>query len=112
MTAAPVELWAHFTQMRRILCAHEELTGCLHPGAMLSPAGVLLEDDADVAAFFYPDVTYRFDRELEVLFELRPGMIAAYTSRGTLAYVTRTSAGTTPLSHVLTLEPPQRPHEN
>ena len=106
MTAAPVELWAHFTQMRRILCAHEELTGCLHPGAMLPPAGVLLEDDADVAAFFYPEVTYRFDRELEVLFELRPGMIAAYTSRGTVAFVTQTSAGVRPLLDCPDREPP------
>jgi hypothetical protein len=55
--------------------------------------------------FVYPEVVYSFDRDLGMVFETRPGIHAAYTRRGTIAYLTSTSHGAEPLSLLLRSEP-------
>jgi hypothetical protein len=43
----------------------------------------------------YPEVVYAFDRELEMVFETRPGV---HATRGTIAYATSTADGVEPLA--------------
>ena len=98
---SPPELWAHFTRMRNVLRANTDRDGCQHDGIVLEPEHVHLDDHQDVARFSYPDVSYSFDREREVVTEHRPGMQAGYTSRGTIAYATCTTHGAEPLALLL-----------
>lgn len=95
----PPELWAHFTRMREVLRANTAHDGAQH-GVVLDPEHVHL-DDQDVARFSYPDVSYAYDREREVVTEHRPGIQAAYTRHGTFAYVTCTTDGAEPLALLL-----------
>lgn len=110
LAAAPPCAWAHFAALQRILQRHEDATGIPHLATMCAPDGVSIEDDADATGFIYRDVSYQYDRELEVLFELRPGMIAAYTRTGTVAFVTRTGGGVRPLLDCPDRESPTKEH--
>lgn len=107
IAASPPELWCAFARMRDILRANTEHDGCEHEGALLDPEHVRLDDHQDVAHFFYPhDVSYTYHRELQVVFEDRPGVHAAYTRRGRIAYATSTSAGAEPLARLLEVTAP------
>ena len=92
--------------MRDVLRANTERDGCHHDGVMLEPEHVHLDDHQDVARFSYPDVSYAYSRELEVVTEHRPGMQAAYTRHGTIAYATCTAHGAEPLALLLAQPPP------
>jgi hypothetical protein len=91
--------------MRAILKANAEQGDVVHNGLEQEPDRVRL-DERERPVFLYPEVGYTYDRELDVVLEDRPGVHAAYTSRGTVAYATSTIYGAEPLALALARKPP------
>ena len=99
--AAPPAYWGAWSRLREILRSN----GAAHDALEDEPALVEL-DGRERARFLYPGVTYTYDPELQVVIEDRPGMQAAYTARGTIAYATATAEGVEPLALALALPVP------
>jgi len=109
---APPAMWVHYSYMRAILRANTERSGTIHIGVIEDPEHVSLHDNYDVATFCFRDVVYSFDRDRELVHEYRADSYRAYTSTGTLAYITATRAGTNQLAHCISLPTPPRPELN
>ncbi len=109
---APPEMWVHFSYARDILRKNEAHSGIVHTGTVEDPERVSLHDNYDVATFCFPAVVYSFERERELVHEYRADSYRAYTSKGTIAYLTATHAGTQQLAHVIGLPTPPRPEQN
>ena len=101
---APPALWGAYTHLREILRANAEQGDSDHDGLADEPERVQL-DERERPVFVYSEVVYTYDRELRMVFEDRPGVHAAYTSRGTVAYATSTTYGVEPLAMMLALDP-------
>ncbi len=109
---APPAMWVFHTYARAILRKNEAHTGIVHTLTIEDPEHVSLGDD--IALFAYPNVTYAYAHEKEILHEHRHGSFAyrAYTRDGTIGWITRTLAGSDPLATFIGLPTPPRPELN
>lgn len=103
---------AHFAALKRILQRHEDAAGTAHLALMCAPDGVMIEDDADATGFVYRDLSYQYDRDLDMVFELRAGFATCYTQDGSVAWACRTDSSLSPLLSAVELEPRGRAQDN